>query len=165
MKAQKKPTVHSPMSYNEAVQQAYDSILAKAKQLLASLEQEELRYVLERTEHSTEAPLIMHEFVSPIVYLRLERAEDTRLTIHFGAEPSSPFPEIQVLTATFLRTVFILTGKAYTGTDIEDCVKTDWFINVCSDLYEYLEGRAKYHTFRKIPYKKHTTRKRVLEVA
>lgn len=153
------------MSYNESVQQAYDSILSKAKQLLASLEQEELRYVLERNESGTEPPIILHEFVSPLVYLRLQCSEDSRLSIHFGAEPASPFPEIQAVTATFLRTLFTLSGKAYTGIDIEDCVKTDWFINVCSEMFEYLEERNKCHTFRKIPFKKYTTRKRVLKIA
>jgi len=153
------------MSYNEAVRHAYGTIQRKAEQLLAPLEQEELRYVLERTESCTDPPIILHELVSPLLYLRLQLGEDSKLTIHFGAEPSSPFPEIQSITATFLRTLFTLTGKAYTGIDIEGCVKTDWFINVCSEMYEYLEGRTKYHVFRKIPLKNHTARKRVLIVA
>ncbi|ASU36340.1 hypothetical protein [Mucilaginibacter xinganensis] len=166
MKAQKKTAVPSPMSYNEAVRHAYDQILKKATQLLAALEQEELRYVLERTQNGSEPPIILHELVSPIVYLRLECVEDSKLVIHFGAEPSSPFPEVQAVTAGFLRTLFTLTGKAYTGVNVEDCVKTDWLINVCSEMFEYLEGRTKYHTFRRIPYKKRTPqRKRVLAVA
>jgi hypothetical protein len=165
MKAQKKPTLPSLMSYNEAVRHTYDQILTKATQLLASLEQDELRHVLERKQNGSEPPVIVHEFVSPIVYLRLECAEDSKLVIHFGAEPSSPFPDVQAVTAGFLRTLFTLTGKAYTGINIEDCVKTDWLINVCSEMFEYLEGRTKYHAFRRIPYKKGTPRKRALKVA
>ena len=164
MKAQKKSVSPSPMSYNESVQQTYNTILAKALHLLASLEQEELRYMLERKQKGSEPPIIIHEIVNPIIYLRLEYGEDSRLAIHFGAEPASPFPEVQAVTAGFLRILFTLTGKAYTGIDIEDCVKTDWLINVCSEMFEYLDGRTKYHTFRRIPYRK-PARKRVLEVA
>ena len=164
MKVQKRPASHLTMSYNESVQRAYKLILAKALHLLTTLEQEELRYILERKQKGAEPPIIIHELVSPIIYLRLELAQDSRMMIHFGAEPSSPFPEIQAITSTFIRILFTLTGKAYTGVDIEDCVKTDWLINVCSEMFEYLEDRTKYHTFRKVPYKKSTARKRVLEV-
>jgi hypothetical protein len=164
MKAQKKSIPPSPMSYNEAVQHAYDSILTKTKQLLASIEQEELRYVLERGPRGEQPDDIFHELVSPLLYLRLECQGSVKLAIHFGIEPATKSPELQAITASFLRTLFALTGKAYTGTDIEDCVKTDWLINVCSEMFEYLEERNKCHTFRTIPYKKHTARKRVLAV-
>ncbi|WP_295794700.1 hypothetical protein [Mucilaginibacter sp.] len=164
MKEQKKSTSHLPMSYNESVQQTYNLIVAKALHLLTTLEQEELRYILERKQKGSQYPIIIHELVSPILYLRLEYGEDSRLAVHFGAEPASPFPEVQAVTAGFLRILFTLTGKAYTGVDIEDCVKTDWLINVCSEMFEYLEDRTKYHTFRKIPYNKKHARKRVLEV-
>ena len=165
MKAQKKPTVPPPISYNEAVRQAYDHILTKATRLLASLEREELRYVLERRQKGSAPPVIVHELVSPVVYLRLECAEDSRLAIHFGVEPGSPLPEVQAVTAAFLRAVFTLTGRAYTGTAIEDCVKTDWLINVCSEMFEYLEGRTRYHTFRTIKYKRAPQHKKMLAVA
>lgn len=154
------------MSYNEAVQHAYDSVLAKTKQLLASIEQEELRHVLERGPRGEQPDDIFHELVSPLVYLRLEcQVEKAQLAIHFGIEPATKFPQLHAVTATFLRTLFTYTGKGYTGTDIEDCVKTDWLINVCSEMFEYLEERNKCHTFRKIPFKKYTTRKRVLKIA
>ncbi|MGN6396880.1 MAG: hypothetical protein ACTHMI_15020 [Mucilaginibacter sp.] len=165
MKAQKRTASPSLTSYNDLVQKTYDGILKQAEQLLASLEQEELRYVLERTESGTEYPIIRHELVSPVLYLRLQFGEDSRLSIHFGAEPSSPHPEVQAVTARFLRTLFASTCKAHTGVDIEDCVRTDWFINTCSEMYEYLEGSARHHAFRKVPFKRHAARKRVLKLA
>jgi hypothetical protein len=165
MKTQKKHPLHKTMSYNDLVQQAYHGILKQAEQLLASLEEEELRYVLERNDDKIDPDRIVHELVSPLLYVRLECAADSKLAIHFGIEPVTKDPGSQAVTATFLRILFTQTSKAYTGIMIEDCVKTDWLVNMCSEMFEYIQERNKYHTFRVIPYKKHPARKRVLKVA
>lgn len=164
----KKPNVKSQLSpYNIAVKQAYYGILKAAKQLLSQIEQEELRYTLIRDEKSkTSDGVIIHEFVNPLLYLRLECRTDNLFAIHYGFEQINQQLEYSNITALFTRYVYKLTSKESTPIDIETAVLTDWCINTPSAMYEYIEEQQKHHSFQLIKHKVTASqRKRLLSVA
>jgi hypothetical protein len=148
-----KAPLENPASYNTVVEQAYDCIFKRAKQLLASIERDDLRTMFERKNTDCRPDTIMHEVINPLLYLRLECERHGMLTIRFGIEPITKDTVLSALTAQFLRTVFAMTDKAVTACNIEQCIKTDWFINSCSDMFEYLEMRNKHHTVKQVQYK------------
>jgi hypothetical protein len=152
-------------AYNTAVHQAYGRILKHTKLLLASLEQEELRFTLERMERSKKPNTVIHELITPLLYLRLDCSPEAIMTIHFGIEHVDRSPFLGIITSTFLRVLYKETAKEKTGIDIEDCVKTDWFIKSCSEMFEYVEERNKYHTFKQLKYKRAPQQKNMLAVA
>ena len=49
--------------------------------------------------------------------------------------------------------------------DIESSIRTDWFNNSCSESYEYIEERKKYHIFKLIPYKVTASKRKLMAVA
>jgi hypothetical protein len=153
--------------YNLAVKQAHTNILKVAKQLLAQIEHEELRYTLVRGEtHQTADGIIIHEFVNPLLYLRLECREDNLFTIRFGFEQITTDERLSNITASFMRGVYRFTAKDVTPINIEGSVKTDWCINNPSDMYAYIEDKDKHHTFQLIKHKVTASqRKRLLNVA
>jgi len=102
---------------------------------------------------------------SPLLFLRLECSSDALMTIHFGIEHVDQSPALAAVTAAFLRMLFKETAYKKDGIDIEDCVKTDWFIKSCSEMFEYVEERNKYHTFKQLKYKRAPQQKNVLAVA
>jgi len=159
---------HSKLSpYNQAVKQAYFEILKVAKQLLSTIEHEELRYSLVRDERSRTADgVIIHEFVNPLLYLRLECQPNNLFAIHYGFEQINKECEYTDCTASFTRWIYALTSKQATTLDIEAAVKTDWCINNPSDMYEYIEEHNKSHIFQLIKHKVTASqRKRLLSVA
>ncbi|MDB4921234.1 hypothetical protein [Mucilaginibacter sp.] len=151
--------------YNTAVHQAYGRILKHTKQLLASIEQTELRYALERMERSKKPNTVIHELLTPLLYLRLECSPEATMTIHFGIEHVDKTPLLGVITSSFLRALYKETAQESTAIDIEASVKTDWFIKSCSEMFEYVEERNKYHTFKQIKYKRSPQQKKLLAVA
>jgi len=151
--------------YNKEVQATYFKVLKYAKQQLATIEYEELRFTLERSEEPVIGSII-HEIVSPVLYLRLELHTDKLMRIHFGIEQVHLIGKVSDITTKFLRTLYKLTAKEVTTVNIEASVATDWFINSCSAMYEHIEERLKYHTFKQIPYKVSAQkRKQMLSVA
>jgi hypothetical protein len=151
------------IQYNEVVKQAYFTIFKAAKQLLSYIERDELRYCLIRQD---ETGSIIHEFVSPLLYLRLDCGSEGHYIIHYGFELFDNPNGYAKLTASFIRYIYKLTSKEATAINIEDSVRTDWLITNCDELYAYIEERNKYHTFKLIPYKVTATkRKRLLSVA
>ena len=141
-------------AYNTAVKQAYFKILKKAKHLLSTIEKDELRFILERQDSKKSITgTIVHELVSPLLYLRLEHHSDNIMAVHFGIEQADDLGHLSIVTTSFLRLLYKYTSKEVTGIDIEHSVRTDWFINSCSDMYEYIEERDKYHMFKQIKYK------------
>jgi hypothetical protein len=152
--------------YNEVVKQTYFAILKAAKQLLSSIEREELRYSLIREDGTNVPNSIIHEFLSPLLYLRLNCNSEGRYVIHYGFELFDTSNEYSKLTASFTRVVYRLTAKENTTINIECSVHTDWLITNCDELYAYIEDRNKYHTFTLIKYKVTANqRKRLLSVA
>jgi hypothetical protein len=140
--------------YNNAVRHAYYKILKKAKHLLSTIEQDELRFTLERQDNKKEVVgIIVHELVNPVLYLRLEHHTDNIMAIHFGIEQINQIGQLSSITTTFLRLLYSYTSKEMTAINIENAIRTDWFINSCSAAYEYIEERNKHHVFKLIPFK------------
>jgi hypothetical protein len=161
---------HSPNTtpenepYNKAIRESYYLIYRKAKQLLATLEREELRFSLEREDRSAiKTNAILHELISPLLYLRLESDNAGLLAIHFGFEQVLAHNQYSELTASFMRLLYRHTATENTTMNIENCIKTDWMINTCSAMYEHIEERNKYHTFKQIPYKPATVKRKQLK--
>jgi hypothetical protein len=141
-------------AYNKSVQDAYFKILKETRKQLATLEREELRYCLEREDRATpKSNSIIHEIVNPLVYLRLECKPDNRLAIHFGFEQVLSNNQYSQLTTFFIRLLFWMTSKETTPINIEDAIRTDWMINTCENMYEYIEEHNKHHQFRLIKHK------------
>ncbi|RZK08829.1 MAG: hypothetical protein EOO43_21315 [Flavobacterium sp.] len=152
--------LNQQQAYNSIVKDAYYAILKKVKQQLSTIEQHELRYSLEREDKSISIGTIIHEIITPLIYLRLEFHTDNVFAIHFGIEPVNQQGQLSSITTSFIRLLYKLTCKENTAINIEDCVRTDWFINSCSDMYQYLEERGnKHHTFKQLPYKPAIKRK------
>lgn len=155
------------LNYNHCVRLAYFQILKEAKQMIATIERDELRYTLERIDNVQ--PLkqgIVRELVNPLIYLRLELHSDNEMAIHFGIECVNEQGLLSLLTSQFLRLLYKVTTVGAYPVNIESCIRTDWFINSCSEMYSYIEDRNKYHTFRKIKYKVTAQkRKQILSVA
>jgi hypothetical protein len=162
----KNPQQLDMASYNLEVKKAYFLIFKNATKLLAAIEQDELRFTLERRDTKGTEIGIIHEFVNPILYLRLEHHTDGIMAIHFGIEQINQLGLLSYITTMFLRLLYKRTSKEATTVNIENCVRTDWFINSCSAAYEYIEQRNKYHDFKMIPRKmSNSHRKPILSVA
>jgi len=159
MKQQTKTTTQ--LTYNEAVQYAYFKILKLAKQQIATIEQEELRYSLtRRNDH------ILHEFLNPLLYLRLECHAHGLYSIHFGIETFKSPNEYSKVTASFIRALYKLTSKDTSEVNIENCIRVDWLLTNCSEVYEHTEEHSSQHTFELIKHKVTASqRKRLLSVA
>ncbi|QXV66097.1 hypothetical protein INP83_03100 [Mucilaginibacter sp. 21P] len=156
----------SKTHYNEAVKQAYYKTLERAKAMLSTIEQEEIRYTLIRQDKLATSAYILHEFLNPLLYLRLECSSDNTLFIHFGVEQVQGKNRLNEITSKFIRLLYHYTSKAVTGVEVEDAVRTDWLLNSCSDAYEYVEERNNHHTFKQLPYKVTANkRKQLLSVA
>jgi len=151
--------------YNQAVKQAYFKLLKQTKQLLATIERHELRYTLQREDSGPLAPfIIVHEIVSPLLYLTLKAEDGEQLTIHFGFEMFENDNEYSNITARFVRLLYKLTSAEYTTINIESCITTRYVITNCSELYECLEdARHKLHQFTLIKHR--PSCKRILAVA
>ena len=162
-----KKLTQNQLTYNQCVQLAYFQLLKQAKQMLNKIEQEELRFTLERAERKPpQIGTIVHELVNPLLYMRLELHADSQMAIHFGIECVYERGQLSDITSTFLRLLYKLTSKDAYPIDIENCVCTDWFINSCAEMFEYIEERNKYHTFKQLKYKVTAKkRKQLLSVA
>ncbi len=144
----------SLLPYNKAVQAAYYAIYKNAKQLLSTLELDDLRSTLERKD---KGPIIvgtiLHELVNPVVYLRLEYHVTNTYAIHYGFEQFASFTPLAKVTSAFVRSIYKLTAKEKTGVNIEDSVRTDYCIYGCSDAYEHVDEHSCFHHFKRIEYK------------
>ena len=142
------------LAYNKAVKAAYFKLWKLTQQLLATIERHELRCTLQRQDRTAIAfGSKVHEVINPLIYLSLECNDDELLSIHFGFEQLVEDQEYSHITSRFVRLLYKLTSKDAYPIDIENCVRTDWFINSSSELYSYIEDRNKYHTFKRIKYK------------
>lgn len=161
-----KTTNHTDiLPYNKTVKEVHQSVYRKAKQLLATIEQEELRYTLERETRVIKPDTVIHEFVNPLLYLRLECDRQGMLNIHWGFEEVMNDDRLSHITAMFMRALYHHTDKGTTSVNIEDAVKTNWLIKTCSEMYEYLEERNKHHTFKQIAYKAAPVKRKLHAVA
>ncbi len=151
-------------AYNEAVRQAYFKLLKYTKQQLSTIERDELRFTLQREDNS---PISfgskVHELVNPLIYLSLECNDGELLNIHWGFELLLEDTEYAHITQTFTRMLYKLTSVEHTAINIEKCVSTDYIIVNCSELYETVEDRMRYHTFTLIKHKQAATRRKQMQ--
>jgi hypothetical protein len=146
-----------------AIKAAYLHIYKATKALLSTIESEQLRCVMEREDNAKpETGSIIHELISPLIYLRLECYKDGSYAIHYGFAQCDLSTTYHRVTAAFVRLLYKLTME----NELQDCIRTDWVITECSELYEYMLDRNKYHTVKQLSYStKATTPKRQLKVA
>src|ERR1700733_10982114 len=104
MKQNPQPNDHE--LYNSVVEHSYNTIVKQAKALLASIKRDELRCILERKNSSRAPDTIIHEIISPLLYVRLSSEIDGCYTIRFGIEPIRENMELNNITAQFLRLLF-----------------------------------------------------------
>jgi len=162
MKQINSQTTVSP--YNKAVKEAYFQILKEARAMLATIKQDELRYSLVREERKlTDLISVIHEFVNPLLYLRLECSTNQQFVINYGFEPIRNDVTLSDRTAHFTRSVYRLTSKEVTQINIEASVSNSWCITECSALYEYVEDQMKYHQFHLIKYKPAISRRKQMK--
>jgi hypothetical protein len=154
----------SSSTFNECVLKAYTQILKQAKALLATIEEEPLRYTLIRQEKPIPGAII-HELVNPLLYLRLECHQDNEYSIHYGFELSPVFGPYYKLTSSFVRTLYKLTMANESSTNIEESLRTDWIITNCSELYEHVEEHNRNHRFELIKHKAKPTKRKLSKVA
>jgi hypothetical protein len=152
--------------YNRAVQTAYLQIYKEAKALLSTIEQEPLRQIMERECKTMNAIDIVHEMISPLIFLRLERYATNELAIHYGYAACELASQFYPITSAFIRTVYKLTMATTGSINIEGCVRTDWVVVECAEMFEYMLDRNKHHTFSVLKFKPTATRrKQQLQVA
>ena len=151
-------------TFNECVLKAYTQILKQAKALLATIEEEPLRYTLIREEKPLPGAII-HELVNPLLYLRLECHQDNEYSIHYGFELSPVFSPYYKLTSSFVRTLYKSTMANESSTSIEESLRTDWIITNCSELYEHIEEHNRNHRFELIKHKPKQTKRKLSKVA
>jgi hypothetical protein len=156
-----------PLScYTQTITCAYGKIINEAKHHIACLEEKPLRQVLERTNKGTTTPgIIIHEFLSPLIYLRLEHPVDGKFIIHYGYEQTECFTKYYPITSAFIRSIYRYTAKENTEINIESCVHTDWVITNCAELFEYIGDRNKYHTVSTIEFRDSKTQDEILQFA
>jgi hypothetical protein len=151
--------------YNLKVEQAYFKVLKYAKTLISSLEDDNLRTVLFRDFKTRGTGGVIHEFVNPLIFLRLGCIAG-QYVIHFGFQETDEQPECSEVTTTFMRGLYRLTSKQVTGINIENCIKCDWLISNPTEMYDYLLEQNEHHTFALLSRKvKASERKRLLSVA
>lgn len=145
---------------NQIVQNAYYAMLKVARQLLSTIPRDELRYSLIREIKPSNNCDIIHEFVNPLLYLRLESYSDNSYCIHYGFEATKEHTHI---TGAFCRSVYKFSMKEATPLNIEDSICTDWYIHNPDELYQYIEDRNKHHTFKLIKYRPSTNRRKQMK--
>jgi hypothetical protein len=152
------------LPYNKVVKECYYHIYRNAKQLLSTLERDEMRYSLEREDRTApKIGTIIHEFINPLLYIRLECHPTNVLAIHYGFEQVLAINQYSRITSAFIRSIYKYTSKDATEVNIEDSIRTDWCINTCSEMYEYMEEKNKHHSFKLIKYKPATVRRKQMQ--
>jgi hypothetical protein len=151
--------------YNKAVRTCYFQILKYAKAMLSAIEQEELRFTLIREDKQAIAGSIIHEMVNPLLYLRLEQHSNGYYSIHYGFETFPVFGPYYYVGASFTRFVYKVTMASATPINIEDALRVDFIVLNCSEMYEHIEDRNKYHQFQQLPYKPAANRRKQMKAA
>jgi hypothetical protein len=155
------------LTYNNCVKAAYFEVLKQTKALLATLPDDPHRYSLIRED---KLPIIegtiVHEFINPLLYIRLECHKDDKLAINFGCDSQPGFLEYEPLAGMFVRILYKLTMVSTTAVNIEDCIRTDYIVTECSEFYEFIEeGGCKNHTFHLIKHKPKAIKRKLRKVA
>lgn len=147
---------------NRAVMTSYLAISKIVKQLIASLPQDILRYIVEldcKTYPAISPKL--HELTSPIFYLCLRECKG-HLRIHFGCDMNEQFA---AYTNQFIRAIYKLTMAQYTEVDIEDCVQTDSIVTDTCGLFDEMQHKRPTYPYKVVKYKSITGKRKILSVA
>lgn len=161
----KRTNINNHLLYNEAVLKTYFKLLEHALTFISTLEEEPLRQIMVRkNDQNIEAGIIIHELLNALIYLRLECYEGDILGIHYGYEQSDRLTKYYPITSAFIRSIYRHSSKENTEINIEDCIRTDWVINNCAELFEYIGDRNKHHEIKTLDYNPRT-KKHSLKVA
>jgi hypothetical protein len=133
-----KTTLSAQEERNRAVIASYLLIIKATKQLLSTLEQQQLRhaYEVDYKGYNHMKPTL-DEFISPLCYLCL-REVDGAYSIHFGFDKDA---EYAAFVKPFIRMIYKLTMKDYTSVDIEDCIEAYSIITDISGLIDLTEWK------------------------
>lgn len=154
--------VQSP--YNKVVRECHRQILKYARTLLSTIEHEELRFTLVREDRKAQNNAqVIHELISPLLYLRLESYTTGVYSIHYGFEQFPIFGDYYAITAAFVRFIYKVTTSENTSINIEDAVRVDWLISNCSEMYEHVEEQMKHHQFHLIKHKPAANRRKQMK--
>jgi hypothetical protein len=147
---------------NDAVVTSYLAITKITKQIISSIPQEILRYMIELDcKAYTDIKPKIHELVSPIFYLCL-RDSKMGYIIHFGYDTNKDF---HTYTNQFIRAIFKLTMSQYTNVNIEDCIQTDSIITDISGLFDEFQWKHQSYPYKLVKYKPSTVKRKILSVA
>lgn len=139
---------------NRCTKQAYFRIYKEAKTLIASIESEPLRQILERADKQIdERGTKIHELISCILYISLECNLIGEYIINYGWDMNIKSSNYYDLTSAFLRFVYKFTMSDATSINIEDSISTEYVITDCSELFEYMIDCNKHHTLSTVKYK------------
>lgn len=154
-------------TYNKAVIQAYFKMLKGAKELLSTIEEEPLRYSLIREDRDVRSrKLTLHQFISPLLYLRLDLHANSEMCIHYGYESLPVVSPYYVVTAKFIRMLYKLSMDNGASPNIEKAIRNDWVLTNIGDCYQHLEEMGhKQHQFELIPYKPNSSKRKLQRVA
>jgi hypothetical protein len=135
---------------NNAVLSSYLAISKVTKQIIASIPQDILRFIVELDckAYPNLSPKI-HELVSPMLYLCLREANGLYV-IHFGVDTNTEFA---VHTNNFIRSIYKLTMAQYTSVNIESCIQNDSIITDTCGLFDEMQHKRPSYPYRAIKYK------------
>jgi hypothetical protein len=147
-------------TYNKIVLRAYTSIVELAKQTISGLEKEDYRHTLATQVKPKDR--IVHEFVNPLLYLRLYRQHDDSYAMNYGFEPCMTHSNI---TLPFVKGLHKLVQEAAAKAKIDNCIRVDWYFNDPDELYEFLAMHDKDHTYALIEYNPSNSPKEPVQVS
>lgn len=155
------------LTFNKSVLQAYFKMLKAAKELLSTIEDEPLRYSLIREDRKEGTRQItLHQFISPLLYLRLDLHSNNEMCIHYGYETLPVVSPYYEFTASFVRTLYKLTMSDGVSPNIEQALRIDWVLTNIGDCYEHLEEMGhRQHRFELIKYKPKQVKRKLQRVA
>ena len=155
------------LTYNECVHRAYKLIHSWAVAAIATIEEDKLRATLIREDSlPVKDGSIVHELISPILYLRLESYAGNEYGIRFGYEPNPSYGQYYPIMAAFVRMIYKLTSKKASQVNIENAVRIYHIQIDCADLFDWMtEIVSRYHRHEQIPYKAATLKRKLQKVA
>jgi len=154
-------------TYNKAVLTTYFKLIKATQKLLSQIEEEPLRYLLIREDrHPTKRHITLHQFISPLLYLRLDLHATNEMCIHYGYEMLPVVSPYYEFTASFVRTLYKLTMADGVEPNIEKALRIDWVLTNIGDCYEHLEEQGhRQYRFELIKFKPRQVKRKLRRVA
>ena len=146
-------------TYNKIVLRAYTSIVDLAKQTISGLEKEDYRHTLATRVNPKDR--IVHEFVNPLLYLRLYRQHDDSFAMQYGFEPCLIYSNV---TLPFVKALHNVLHMAAVKAKIPNTIRADWYPNDPDELYAFIEMINKDHVHALIEYNPSNSPKEVMPV-